>query len=274
MSQLLNQVQLPSGVRLPYVEQGDPAGAAVVLLPGYSDSWYSYSRILPLLPESWHVFALTQRGHGDADRPDRGNEAVSYAITDFAADVRQFLDALDLPEAVIVGHSLGGTVAQQFAITHPARTRGLVLIGAFAHIAASAEVVAFCESTLYHLTDPLDPAFVREFQESTFRQALPPEFIDRVIAESLKMPAHVWRETARGFMQSSCHEALESIAAPTRLFWGAHDAFATRQDQEQLCRRIPGAHLTTYADAGHAPHWEEPQRLASELVAFVESLNG
>lgn len=81
--------RLRTGVRLQYAEQGDRAGDAVILLHGYSDSWFSFSRILPLLPDSYHVFALDQRGHGDSERPDGG-----YAIHGLATDVLAFMDEI------------------------------------------------------------------------------------------------------------------------------------------------------------------------------------
>jgi pimeloyl-ACP methyl ester carboxylesterase len=61
---------LSTGVRLHYAERGDPTGEAIVFLHGYSDSWFSFSRILPLLSPSYHAFALTERGHGDSDKPE------------------------------------------------------------------------------------------------------------------------------------------------------------------------------------------------------------
>src|SRR3712207_2117749 len=74
-------VRLRTGPRLHYAEYGDPGGEALVLLHGYSDSWYSYSRLLPLLaPERYRAYALDQRGHGDSERPPTG-----YTPDDFAA---------------------------------------------------------------------------------------------------------------------------------------------------------------------------------------------
>jgi len=63
---------LSTGVTLPYVEQGDPGGVPVVLLHGYSDSWRSWELLLAEPPDDVHAFAITQRGHGDADRPAHG----------------------------------------------------------------------------------------------------------------------------------------------------------------------------------------------------------
>lgn len=72
---------------------------------------------------SVRAFAVTQRGHGDADRPEAG-----YRPEDFAADVAAFMDALALEAAVVVGHSGAGFSAQRFALDHPSRALGLVLI--------------------------------------------------------------------------------------------------------------------------------------------------
>ena len=71
--------QLATGVRLHYAERGDREGEAIIFLHGYSDSWFSFSRVLPLLSPEYHAFALTQRGHGDSDKPEwikRGNKRV------------------------------------------------------------------------------------------------------------------------------------------------------------------------------------------------------
>ena len=108
------------------MERGDPRGTPVILLHGYTDSRRSYDRILPLLPASFHVFAVTHRGHGDSGKPDAG-----YTPSHFAADLAAFLDTMRIESAVIVGHSMGSTVAQRFAIDYPSRTRALVLEGAF-----------------------------------------------------------------------------------------------------------------------------------------------
>jgi non-heme chloroperoxidase len=118
-------VELPEGLRLPYVEQGDSTGVPVLLLHALADSWRSFERVLPQLPRSIHAFAVTQRGHGDADRP-----AAGYGVEEFTADVAAFMDAVGLEAAVIVASSSAGLTARRFAADHPQRTLGIVLVGA------------------------------------------------------------------------------------------------------------------------------------------------
>jgi non-heme chloroperoxidase len=267
MTPIIKSVELPHGVKLPYVEQGDPSGVPVILLHGYTDSWHSFEPVLPHLPESIHAFALTQRGHGDADRP-----AVGYRTRDFAADVLAFTDALGLRPVVVVGHSMGSTNVQRFAIDHPERVLGLVLVSSFANYQGNPLAIDFWQSGVSQLTDPIDPGFVREFQESTLAQPISPAFLDTVVQESLKVPAHVWRAAFEGFLEDDFVGELNKIEAPTLIIWGAQDTFCPRQDQDAFLRAIPGAQLVVYEGAGHALHWEEPERFAADLAAFVKSL--
>jgi alpha-beta hydrolase superfamily lysophospholipase len=92
-------IQLKTGVRLHYIEQGNVEGSPVILLHGYSDSSYSYSRVLPLMNAKYRIFVLDQRGHGDSDCPWSG-----YNFSDFADVVVAFMDAKKLKKATIVGH--------------------------------------------------------------------------------------------------------------------------------------------------------------------------
>src|SRR5687767_4157033 len=135
MTSTLPAVALPNGIRLPYVEQGDPAGVPMLLLHGFTDSWRLFEPVLPYLPASIRAFAVTQRGHGDADRPASG-----YHPQDFAADIAAFMDALQLERAIIVGHCMGSTIAQRFAIAYPERTLGLALLSSFATFRGNAAV--------------------------------------------------------------------------------------------------------------------------------------
>ena len=81
--------RLGTGPLVHYAEQGDPSGEVLVFVHGWPDSWFSFSRILPLLPARYRAYALDQRGFGDSERPVSG-----YTIDHFAADVVAFLDAV------------------------------------------------------------------------------------------------------------------------------------------------------------------------------------
>ena len=269
MNPVVRFASLPHGIRLPYVEQGDPRGTPVVFLHGVTDSWRSFEPVLPELPDGIRAFALTQRGHGDADRPETG-----YRPQDFAADVDAFMEALQLGPAVVVGHSMGGSVAQRLALDHPERLLGLVLAGArvaWHDQPDVAELVRYVDS---ELRDPVDPGFVAGFQQSTLAQPVPPAFFDTAVRESLKLPARVWRRVFLEGVAGADHTGLlAGIRAPTLLLCGEFDTIA-RSGQEALAEAIPGSRLVTYSHAGHALHWEEPARFAADVSAFVHSVTG
>lgn len=259
---------LASGVRLPYVEQGDSDGVPVVLLHGVTDSLRSWEPVLPYLPSSIRAFAVTQRGHGDADRP-----AAGYHPHDFATDVVAFLDAVGVEQAVLAGHSMSSYIAERVASEHPDRVLGLVLLGGFTSYSSNPVVVELCEA-VEAFDDSVDPEFVLEFQEGTIAQPVADGFVDMVVSESLKLPAPVWRASFAGLLEIDRSVELESIAAPTLVVWGDQDVVAPRADQDALAEGVPGAELLVYEGAGHALHWEEPQRFAADLIAFVEDRVG
>ena len=95
---IVKTITLGSGLNLPYAEVGDPEGIPVVFLHAFGDSWRSFEAVLERLPYSLHAYALTQRGHGDADRP-----AGNYRPEDVAADVVAFLDGAAIDSAALVG---------------------------------------------------------------------------------------------------------------------------------------------------------------------------
>ena len=262
----IKSVELPSGIRLPYAEQGDPAGIPMVMLHGVTDSWRSFEPVLPYLPESVHAFSLTQRGHGDADRP-----ATGYRLRDFTADVAAFMDAGGIEAAVIVGHSMGSYVGQGFALRYPERTLGLVTAGSFVSFRANPGIVEFAEY-LSGLTDPVDDAVAREFQESTLARPIPPALLEMFVQESLKVPARIWKDVFAGFLKDDTAGDLSQIQAPTLVLWGDQDAFCPRVDQDTILATIPDVRLKVYAGGGHAIHWEEPERFAADITAFSEAI--
>src|SRR3712207_3832808 len=141
---------LSTGPHLHYAQRGDPTGEAIIFLHGYSDSWFSFSGVLPLLSPEYHALALTQRGHGDSDKPQ-----CCYTVDDFASDVDAFMDALSIEKATLVGGSGGGFIAQRVVLDYPHRVCRLVLIGAGATLDKNEAVMGIGEEMLA-LEDPID----------------------------------------------------------------------------------------------------------------------
>jgi non-heme chloroperoxidase len=119
------------------------------------------------------------------------------------------------------------------------------------------------------LTDPISVEFAREFQASTAHRPLPPEFFERTVAESMKLPPRVWRLAIDRLLEYDDTQQLARIEAPTLLLWGDRDALFSRMDQEQFMAALPAARLTVYHETGHCPNWERPEQVAADIAAFV-----
>src|SRR4030095_3296442 len=190
----LATMRLASGPRVHYAEQGDPSGEPIVFLPAYTDSWFSYSRVLPLLPPRYHAYALDQRGHGESERP-----ACCHSVEDFAGDVVAFLDAVGARRATLVGHSGSCLVVRCVAEAHPERVARLVLIGAPGSLGDNEDELEL-QRAVGGLQDPVPVQFARELQGAAAHVPLPEPFFNGLIAESLKLPARVWESQRAGLL--------------------------------------------------------------------------
>ncbi len=171
---ITRRVHLATGVTVPYLEQGDPQPAAVLLLHAWVESSACFDRLWQAVPPTLRVFAMDQRGHGDADKPADG-----YALVNFADDIEAFMDAVGLQSYV----------EQQVAVQAPHRVDGLVLVGAPRSLRGRP---AFADE-VDRLTDPVDPTWVEESLTWFPRyHDVPDWYIKDRIRDGLRVPAHVW----------------------------------------------------------------------------------
>jgi len=253
---------LKTGVRLRYAYKGDPAGIPVIMLHGITDSWFSFSPVLPLLDNKYRVYILDQRGHGDSDRPVGG-----YALQQFAADVIAFMDAMNLKQATIVGHSMGSFVAQHVAAEAPERVTKLVLVGSAT--TARNNTLVDLQREFSALSDTVPEKFARDFQTSTTFTPLAPEFLQAVVNECLKTPSRVWREAMAEMVAPEASVELKKIKTPTLILWGDKESVFPRSEQDLLVGALRNSVLKVYPDTGHALHWERPERFAKDLQEFI-----
>jgi non-heme chloroperoxidase len=143
------------------------------------------------------------------------------------------------------------------------------VLGAFANFTNNPAVTEFWDSCVSTLADPIDPAIAREFQASTLARSIPDDYFETVVGESLKMPARVWRAAFEGLFADHFASELHRISTPTLILWAEQDAFCPHEQQTALLAGIAGSQMLTYDGAGHALHWEEPERFASDVAAFA-----
>lgn len=258
------RIALKTGVEVEYVEQGKPDGVPVIFLHGITDSWHSFETVLPLLPERIHAFALSQRGHGDSDRP-----TDKYSPGHFAADVAAFIQEKQLGKVTIVGHSMGGLIAQQFVLHYPHLTTALVVVSSDPAIRKNTGMPEFFQEVMQMKDNP-DREFMTAFQKGVLAKDIDSVYFNLLIDESLKVPISVFQQAFRGLIDADYTNQLKKVTQPTLIFWGNKDAFFLREGQETLVKNIRGSKWIVYEDVGHSVHWEEPQRFAKDLVDFID----
>src|SRR5579871_3243859 len=112
-----------NGLRLRYLEWGEPAAPPILLLHGFSSTALAWRNVGEALAARYHVVALDQRGHGASEWDAQGR----YTIDDFVADAHALSQQLGLAPFILVGHSMGGSIAYTYAAVHPEDVRRLVI---------------------------------------------------------------------------------------------------------------------------------------------------
>ncbi|MFI6335702.1 alpha/beta fold hydrolase [Streptomyces sp. NPDC050535] len=263
----MKSARVGDGLVVPYAEAGYPDGTPVVFVHGLADSWWSFEPLLRRLPASLHGYAFSQRGHGDAGRPEDG-----YAPEDFAADLVAFLDDVGIGRTLLVGSSSGGVQARIVAGSHPDRISGLVLTGVPATL-ADKPAMAGIQQAVAGFSDTVPRPFVEDLMAEAVTGGVARGLIETMIDESVKVPARVWQETLRGLLEADLPATLTGILVPTLLIWGDRDAFLPRGDQQAILDAIHGASLLVYEGAGHVVHWEQPERVVADIADFAARIS-
>jgi pimeloyl-ACP methyl ester carboxylesterase len=207
------------------------------------------------------------RGHGGSSKPRQG-----YQLSQQADDVMAFMAARAIEQPVIVGHSMGSFIAQDIAIRHPGTLSHLVLIAS--GTTSDNAIVRGLKAEVDTLSDPLPASFARDFQSGTCVNPLGGGMtLDRVIEESAKIPAHVWRAEVDALIgyRPADHDGadLGRIRTPTLVIWGVHDGIFPRDEQDRLVAAIPDVRLLVHETSGHAVNWEFPEWTMREVMGFV-----
>ncbi|MEV6078596.1 alpha/beta hydrolase [Streptomyces sp. NPDC052069] len=216
-------------VRLAYRTWGDPFGSPVVLLHGLGGSAANWEAAGSLLGEEWRVFALDLRGHGESDWPDE------YGLDLMRDDVLGFLDELELDRVGLVGHGMGGVVAQLLAQEHSDRVERLVLV----------------ETPAPWPGDP-GPVGRPEGPVDYDENAVP------VVRAQVADPDPEWAE------------GLGEIVAPTMLVSGGPESAMPQERLPDMASLIPDCRLIT-VPGGHRVHETRADQVAQQVTEFFTS---
>jgi len=263
---------LASGMRMGYVELGEPGKPVLLFLHGYTNSSLGYLPLGRLLATRYHVFLLDQRGHGATDKPE-----CCYTRLNYAHDAKLFLDKMGIARAHVAGHSLGGMVAQTLAAFWPARLDKLMVIGSTIgrRSLPSPDSPPYpptfgpLDAEIRSLKDPIDPdsAFMKAWWEVP---GLDPQIQYHMRRESARIPAHLWSAMLdQGEVSRDLRTTAKKITAPTLLLFGGKDALFTAADNKELMLWLPHAEVVTLEPLGHSLPEEDPKAVAEVLLRFL-----
>ena len=270
-------VDLPGDVHLHYVDEGDRSRPTIVLLHGFGDSFLTWRPWAERLSRQYRVISLDLPGHG-LTRAPKGYQA---SIDGYGRLVDAFAGKLDLPPFTLVGNSMGGGVAWRFAVDHPQRLDGLVLVDAAGWPKtgpAKAPPLAF-----RILQYPIGRAFLQSIDNRPLivqglkadvydKQLVTKSWVDGWAAVQLA-PGHrpILMSIRPGALAVATPEVLAGIKRPTLVLQGEEDHIIPAGSGQKFAQAIPGAQLIVYPKVGHLPQWEIPQRSADDVAAFVQS---
>lgn len=256
------------GVTLHYVEQGE--GPPVVLVHGLGASTFSFRRNIPELAHQFHVFALDLMGFGYSERPARGD----YSLTAHATRLADFIYAVGLDRATVVGHSMGGAVAIRAAVEYPERIARLILV-------ASARPQDMKRFGIARLLGPVLPLVAaaalhnERIRLAALRSAVyHGSLVDEETIAGYIGPTHAvghlaaLRQLARDVGRDR-PVRVEDIHQPTLIIAGANDRWVMASRARWLHHRIPHARLEVVPECGHLVPEERPElfnRLVAEFV--------
>jgi len=268
-------VALPNAVSLAYVDMGNRSAPVVVLIHGYTDNARDWVPMLPYLSKRYRLILVDIRGHGQSSKPE-----CCYTRLDFAYDIKLLLDALGVPKADIVGHSLGSIIAQTFAEYWPERTAHVVLIsstGGSPPDRPKKPPRFDYAAEIRKLKEPIeaDSPFMIAWWDSP--TPVDPEFIRRQRKDAAGIPLRVWLavldQALPGNTYADLQGTLPRLKAPTLLIWGSKDPIMEENVRQSLRNALPNAQVKIFDGLGHNPFWEDPRAVAETVNAFLKTAN-
>ena len=250
---------------------GHGPGLPVVLLHGIGGNRSNWREDLPAIARGRQVLALDARGYGDSDDYDG-----DVTVQTLGADVLRVLDAFSLERAVLVGLSLGASVALETAMLAPERTPGLVLIAAAPLLSESlseAQRQAFIASRQAPL---LEGASLEDIAPTVAASLMGPA-ADAAVRERLEasiaaLHRDAYLKTIAASFRYAPTQPLETIACPTLVLHGTADPLVPPSVAQATAAAIPGARLRLLEGVGHLLNFEAPEAFRDALNQFLTAL--
>ena len=274
MAAVRDFAQTKDGLKLRYEIRG--SGEPVALIMGFSGSGRGWGEaFLKLMEARFKIFVIDNRGTGESDKPD-----TEFTLGDMAADIAAVLDHAKTPRAHIFGISMGGMIAQEFALAYPERTRGLVLgcTNCGASHSVPADPAAIANLIPAPGIDPIEQArraFSVACGKAFLNSAAGQEILSQAIAEMGNYPItpmHTFMRQGQAIGSFDSFAHLGQIKSPTLIIHGDDDSIVPYPNADVLHGAISGSKKHTLKAAGHMFFWEVPDEAARAAGDFLTAV--
>ncbi|MNO36900.1 3-oxoadipate enol-lactonase 2 [compost metagenome] len=250
------------GSNICYSDQGK--GDVIVLLHGFCGSSSYWEKVIPLLSGNYRVIAPDLRGHGASDAP-----LGAYSIDQMADDVLSLLNALEIPECYLLGHSLGGYIALSFAQRHASRLKGFGLI----HSTGYPDSEEAKENRLKSVSKIQNEgifAFVDGLVPGLFAPGAAPQLLERTKEIGYKTPPQGAVGASMAMRERpDRRDVISATAMPVLLVAGSEDSKVS--PERIFTSDKPNVTQATLSGVGHMSMYEAPERLAEIIKDYVHA---
>lgn len=232
-----------------------------------SAMWF---RLAPLLARDFRVILMDNRGVGQSD----GLNALVHRVPDMASDIAAVMDAAGEDTCHLAGLSMGGMIAQEFAVSHPKRLRSLILMATNCGSTHAALAPREVWQLLFNKSKVSAEEALALMRPHTYAASTNADLIDE---DHLVRVAHhpgkrEYEAQLYGLIGWSSFGRLSRIQSPTLVMHGQEDALIPPQNGRILRDNIPGAQLVELKNASHWLHTDQPKRCALEIRKFVRDV--
>lgn len=272
-------VNLSTGIKMAYVEMGNPSGEVVVLQHGMTDNSRSWSLAAPYFANAgYHVYLPDLRGMGKTEAPDGYYTTVTYAT-----DLEAFFNAMGIDKAIVVGHSLGSFTMQTFALMFPERCSKVVLVSsAPVKDYLNPRLLKVYQNYIEPLGDNEHPSdeFMDLWYECTFKEDNAKEiefdkFLSNLKTESQVISKQTWKNIIFGLASTNLADVYYDFdsSIPVLVLHGDSDNMAKNEYQEELLSlfHVDKGSYKNYLGVGHNIQFEITKQSSEDIIYWLNN---
>jgi len=255
-----------------YVENDVQSNVKLVLVHGFGGNKDTWNWIVPEWVDKYHVFVIDLPGHGESV----SNMTLNYTITDQAARLNQFVEAIGINNFYLLGHSMGGAVALRFAGDHEENLKSLILIDAMGLEKTKSDGVKLVEKSD---KNPLYDVCTRERLETLLDYSMyKPPYIPDMMKDALLKEKCARRDLEKvlydDMYKDVCclNDIAKNIHVPTLIIWGDKDKMTHLDNATLFHETIEGSEVAVLKDIGHVPILEDPVQTAYIIDTFITQI--